>query len=47
VLLLWRITGWSFNTVMLGVFFVYLPLAPAATRFARVVSMYLDRRFDP
>jgi len=32
---------------MLGAFFVYLPLVPATTRFARVVWMYLDRHFDP
>jgi hypothetical protein len=32
---------------MLGAFFVYLPLVPAATRFARVVWMYLGRHFDP
>jgi len=38
--------GWSFNTVMLGASFVYLPLVPAATRFARVVWTYLDRHFD-
>jgi uncharacterized protein (DUF983 family) len=47
VLLLWRITGWSFNTVMLGAFVVYLPFVPVVTRYARVVWMYVDRHFDP
>ncbi len=47
VLLLWRISGWPFDTVMVGAFFVYLPLVPFVTRFARVVWMYLDRHFDP
>jgi uncharacterized protein (DUF983 family) len=47
VLLLWRITGWAFNTVMLGAFFVYLPFVPLVTRYARVLWMYVDRHFDP
>ncbi len=47
VLLLWRITGWPFNNVMLGAFFVYLPLVPLVTRYARVLWMYVDRHFDP
>ena len=34
VLLLWRWTGWAFNTVMLGAFFCYLPLVPVVTRWA-------------
>lgn len=47
VLLLWRITGWSFDTVMLGAFVAYLPLVPVVTRWSRVLWMYLDWRFDP
>ena len=47
VLLLWRWTGWPFNTVMLGAFFCYLPLVPAVTRWSRVIWMYVDRHFDP
>jgi uncharacterized protein (DUF983 family) len=47
VLLLWRITGWPFDAVMLGAFVGYLPLAPVVTRWARVCWMYLDWHFDP
>jgi uncharacterized protein (DUF983 family) len=47
VLVLWRWTGWSFNAVILGAFFCYLPLAPAVTRWARVIWIYVDRYFDP
>ncbi len=47
VLLLWRITGWSFDMVMLGAFVGYLPMVPAVTRWARVFWLYLDWHFDP
>ena len=47
VLLLWRWTGWRFDSVMLGAFVCYLPLVPAVTRWARVVWLYVDRYFDP
>jgi len=46
-LTLWRLSGWPFNTVMLGAFFCYLPLVPLVTRYSRVVWMYVDRHFDP
>lgn len=47
VLLLWKITGWSFDVVMLGAFVAYLPLVPVVTRWSRVLWLYLDWRFDP
>jgi hypothetical protein len=47
VLLLWRLTGWRFEMVMLGAFFVYLPFVPVVSRYARVLWMYVDRHFDP
>lgn len=47
VLLLWRITGWNFDVVMLAAFLAYLPLVPVVTRWARVFWMYLDWHFDP
>lgn len=47
VLLLWRWTGWPFDTVMLGAFVCYLPLVPAVTRWARVIWIYVDQHFDP
>ena len=47
VLLLWRWTGWRFDTVMLAAFLCYLPLVPAVTRWSRVIWLYVDRYFDP
>jgi uncharacterized protein (DUF983 family) len=47
VLLLWRSTGWRFDTVMLAAFVCYLPLVPVVTRWARVLWIYVDRHFDP
>ena len=47
VLMIWRLTGWSFDVVMGGAFLVWLPLVPAVTRWARVAWIYVDRHFDP
>ncbi len=47
VLLIWRVTGWPFNTVMVCAFVAYLPIVPAVTRWARVLWMYVDQHFDP
>lgn len=47
VLLIWRITDWPFDWVMLAAVIAYLPLVPPVTRWARVLWMYLDWRFDP
>src|SRR5205085_11089842 len=46
VLVIWRVTNWRFDLVMLGAFLAYLPLAPFVTRLARVIWMYVDRHFD-
>jgi hypothetical protein len=47
VLLLWWLTAWRFDLVLVAAFVVYLPLVPAVTRFSRVLWLYLDRHFDP
>jgi uncharacterized protein (DUF983 family) len=47
VLLLWRLTGWHFDVVMLWSFVAYLPFVPAVSRWSRVLWLYLDQRFDP
>ena len=47
VLLLWRLTRWTFDWVMIGAFVAYLPLVPLVTRWSRVLWMYVDWRFDP
>lgn len=47
VLVIWRLSGWPFDTVMICAFVGYLPLVPAVTRWARVLWIYVDRHFDP
>ena len=47
VLLIWRITGWPFDVVMGCAFLAYLPLVPVVSRWARVLWMYVDWKFDP
>ena len=47
VLLLWRLTGWRYDLVVLAAFVCYLPAVPAVTRWARVIWMYVDQHFDP
>jgi len=47
LLLVWRMTHWPFDTVVLATFIAYLPLVPLVTRYARVLWIYFDRRVDP
>ncbi|MGO4884795.1 MAG: DUF983 domain-containing protein [Bryobacteraceae bacterium] len=47
VLLIWRLSGWSYDWSVAAAFVAYLPFVPPVTRFARVVWMYLDQGFDP
>ena len=47
VLLLWWLTSWRFDVVIVAAFVAYLPLVPIVTRFARVLWLYVDRHFDP
>ena len=47
VLLLWRLTNWRFDAVLVAAFVAYLPFVPFVARFARVLCLYLDRHFDP
>ena len=47
VLLIWRLTGWRFDLVLVGAFFAYLPLALVVTRFVCVIWMHVDQHFDP
>ena len=47
VLLIWKFTG-RLSDISIGAAFLgYLPFVPAATRFARVLWMYIDQAFDP
>jgi len=47
VLLVWKLSHWSFDVAMLAAFIAYLPLVPLVTRWSRVFWMYLDWHFDP
>ena len=47
ILLLWWLTHWRFDLVILAAFVAYLPLVPMVTRFARVLWLHLDHHFDP
>jgi hypothetical protein len=46
-LVLWRLSNWSFNTVMFAAFIAYLPFVPFVSRLSRVLLIYTDRYFDP
>jgi uncharacterized protein (DUF983 family) len=47
VLLIWAITRWPLDRVVICTFFVYLPAVPLVVRFSRVVWIHIDRHFDP
>ena len=47
VWIIWRLTGWRLETVLLAAFVAYLPFVPVVTRYSRVIWIYVDRKFDP
>jgi uncharacterized protein (DUF983 family) len=47
VLLIWAITRWPLDRVVICTFFAYLPAVPLVVRFSRVVWIHIDRHFDP
>src|SRR5260370_1722195 len=47
VLLLWWLTAWRFDVVLVAAFVAYLPLVPAVRRFPRVLLLFLDGPFYP
>jgi uncharacterized protein (DUF983 family) len=47
ILVIWRLTGWKMNRLMVAGILAYLPFVPAVTRFARVVWIWIDQYFDP
>jgi len=47
VWIIWRLTGWSLEMVLVGAFVAYLPFVPMVTRYSRVIWIYVDRKFDP
>jgi hypothetical protein len=47
VLLIWHVSGWPFDVVLVAALVAWLPFVPAITRWARVLWIYFDRHFDP
>ncbi len=47
VLLMWKLTGRLSDLALGAAFLAYLPFVPLAARFARVVWLYVDQKFDP
>jgi hypothetical protein len=45
--LLWGLTGWSMMKATVWAIFLFLPLVPSMTLFARVLWIYLDQAIDP
>lgn len=47
LLLFWRLTTWSWNTILLASALALLPFAAFLALFARVLWIHLDRGVDP
>ena len=45
--ILWPLTGWGFNKVVISAVVVFLPFAPMLTFLSRVLWIYLDQTIDP
>jgi uncharacterized protein (DUF983 family) len=45
--LLWAVTGWWITKDAIWAVVLFLPLAPATTRVARILWIYLDQTVDP
>lgn len=47
MLLVWVLTRWRLERVLLGGFLAYLPFVPLMIRLSRVVWIYVDRTVEP
>ena len=47
VLVIWLITRWRLDYVLVGAFIAYLPAVPAMVRFCRIVWIHFDQWLDP
>ena len=47
IVLIWKLSGWTFDWATGAAFVLYLPAVPVVARFARVIWMYVDQGFDP
>jgi len=46
-LLLWWLTDWDFQKIVIVAVLLFLPFAPVLTLIARVLWIYLDQTIDP
>lgn len=46
-LVIWLITGWRFDLILLIATLYFLPFVPAIFRYSRVIWMHFDRVVDP
>src|SRR5947209_13061412 len=46
-LILWAITNWHFEKLVIWGVLLFLPLAPTLTLFSRVLWFYIDQAIDP
>jgi uncharacterized protein (DUF983 family) len=46
-LILWAITNWHFEKLVIWGVLLFLPLAPTLTLFSRVLWIYIDQAIDP
>ena len=44
---IWRLTGWKVDRLMVAGVLAFLPFVLPITRFARVVWIWVDQKFDP
>lgn len=47
VLLIWLVTRWRLDYVVLAAFVAYLPAVPLVVRISRVVWIHIDQWLDP
>ena len=43
----WVVPSWPLHRILLAVWVITLPLAPAVFRYSRVLFIHFDRYFDP
>ncbi len=44
---IWVITRWSLNRVVIASILLFIPVAPALSSFSRVLYIYFDQAIDP
>jgi uncharacterized protein (DUF983 family) len=45
--IIWLVTHWRLDYVVLGAFVAYLPAVPVVVRFSRIVWIHIDQWLDP